>query len=148
MSIQHLLHIDRTLCAVSCQSKKRILETISQVVASQLEDVAQAEVLTSLVGREKMGSTGIGKGIAIPHGRLANINEVIAVVLTTQPGVDFDAVDNQPVDIFFALLVPEEQIEGHLQTLAAIAARLNDERIVSEVRAATNPQQIIDALQS
>ena len=79
--------------------------------------------------------------------RLANIEEVIAVVLTTQPGVDFDAVDNEPVDIFFALLVPEEQIEGHLQTLAAIAAKLNDEHVVSQIRAATIPQQIIDALQ-
>lgn len=146
MSVQDLLNIDRTLCAVSCQSKKRILETISQVVASELEDVPQAEVLASLVGREKMGSTGIGKGIAIPHGRLANIDEVIAVVLTTQPGVEFDAVDNEPVDIFFALLVPEDQIEGHLQTLAMIAAKLNDEVIVNRIRSATNPQQIIDAL--
>jgi PTS system nitrogen regulatory IIA component len=145
MSIQHLLNLDRTLCAVSCQSKKRILETISKVAAEALDDISHNEVLASLVHREKMGSTGIGHGIAIPHGRLPNIDDVIAVMVTTSPGVDFDAIDNEPVDIFFALLVPEAQIEGHLQTLAEIAAKLNDPTVVKKLRGAQIPQEMLDA---
>lgn len=147
MEIQAIVSLDRTECAVQCYSKKRILEIISEIAAKNNAEIDQATVLNSLLARERMGSTGIGNGIALPHGRLAGLDKVIAIVVTTKPAVDFDAIDNQPVDIFFALLVPEEQTEGHLQTLASIASKLSDKDTVKAIRRATTNDEIIAALQ-
>ncbi|MEN8849887.1 MAG: PTS sugar transporter subunit IIA, partial [Glaciecola sp.] len=106
----------------------------------------QASILESLVHREKMGSTGIGGGIAIPHGRIVGLTKVTAVVLITDCAIDFDAIDQQPVDIFFALLVPHEEIEGHLQTLSSVATKLNNIDVVQQIRAAQTPEEVIFAL--
>ena len=93
-----------------------------------------------------MGSTGIGNGIAIPHGRIDGIDDIVAVVVTSEEPIDFDAIDDRPVDIFFALLVPSEQTEEHLQTLSSIAQKLSDKDIVKTIRKATSKDQIIAAL--
>ncbi len=147
MDIQTLVSLDRTECAVQCASKKRILETIAGIAAKNNPTIDQTTVLNSLVARERMGSTGIGNGIALPHGRLAGLEKVIAIVVTSSPAIDFDAIDNQPVDIFFTLLVPEEQTEGHLQTLATVASKLSDKETVKAIRRANNSDEIISALQ-
>ena len=146
MEIQAIVSLDRTECAVQCNSKKRILEIISNIAAKNNENIDETTVLTSLLNRERMGSTGIGNGIALPHGRLAGLESVIAIIVTSNPAINFDALDNQPVDIFFALLVPEEQTEGHLQTLATVAGKLSDKETVKAIRRATNSNDIIAAL--
>ena len=122
MDIQAIVSLDRTECAVQCNSKKRILEIISGIAAKNNADIDEATVLSALMARERMGSTGIGNGIALPHGRLAGLEKVIAIVVTTTPAINFDAIDNKPVDIFFTLLVPQEQTDGHLQTLWLLAS--------------------------
>ncbi len=146
MEIQAIVSLDRTECAVQCNSKKRILEIISNITAKNNDNIDETTVLTSLLNRERMGSTGIGNGIALPHGRLAGLESVIAIIVTSNPAINFDALDNQPVDIFFALLVPEEQTEGHLQTLATVAGKLSDKETVKAIRRATNSDDIIAAL--
>ena len=146
MDIQALISLDRTQCAVQCNSKKRILEIISGIAADNNPDVNANTVLEALLNREKMGSTGIGNGIALPHGRLNELSKVIAIVVTSSPAIDFDAIDDRPVDIFFTLLVPAEQTEGHLQTLALVAQKLNDKNIVKAVRNAKTNDDIIAAL--
>ncbi|MBN7821061.1 PTS IIA-like nitrogen regulatory protein PtsN [Bowmanella sp. Y26] len=146
MEIKDILTPDRTVCAVQGSSKKRILESISDIAAQHLPDIGQDAILTSLLNREKMGSTGIGCGIAIPHGRLAGLSNVTAILVTSQPGVAFEAIDNQPVDIFFAILVPEDQAQGHLQTLATIAAKLNDKETVKKLRHAQSNQELFEAI--
>ena len=146
MEIQAIVSSDRTECAVQCNSKKRILEIISNIAAKNNDNIDETTVLTSLLNRERMGSTGIGNGIALPHGRLAGLESVIAIIVTSNPAINFDALDNQPVDIFFALLVPEEQTEGHLQTLATVAGKLSDKETVKAIRRATNSDDIIAAL--
>ena len=148
MPLSNILSEDRTFCAVSCQSKKKILERVSEIASQYYVDIPQATILSSLVQRERMGSTGIGHGVAIPHARLSDIDEVIAIVLTTETPIAFDAIDNQPVDIFFALLVPEDQISGHLQTLAGIAAKLNDKTILKQLRKATSSEAMVSVLLS
>lgn len=147
MDIQTLVSLDRTQCAVQCNSKKRILEIISSMAAENNPDVSVDDVLCALLAREKMGSTGIGNGIALPHGRLAGLDDVIAVVVTSEPAINFDAIDDRPVDIFFALLVPEEQTKAHLQTLSLVAQKLNDKTIVKAIRNATTSDAIVTALQ-
>ncbi|CAA0352549.1 PTS fructose transporter subunit IIA [Alteromonas marina] len=146
MDIQAIVSLDRTECAVQCNSKKRILEIIADIAAKQNENIDQATVLNSLMARERMGSTGIGNGIALPHGRLPGLEKVIAIVVTSTPAIDFDALDEKPVDIFFALLVPEEQTEGHLQTLATVAGKLSDKETIKAIRRATTSDDILTAL--
>ena len=146
MDIQAIVSLDRTECAVQCNSKKRILEIIADIAAKQNENIDQATVLNSLLARERMGSTGIGNGIALPHGRLPGLEKVIAIVVTSTPAIDFDALDEKPVDIFFALLVPEEQTEGHLQTLATVAGKLSDKETIKAIRRATTSDDILTAL--
>jgi len=146
MDIQAIVSLDRTECAVQCNSKKRILEIIADIAAKNNENIDSATVLNSLMSRERMGSTGIGNGIALPHGRLAGLEKVIAIVVTSTPAIDFDAIDEKPVDIFFALLVPEEQTEGHLQTLATVAGKLNDKDTIKAIRRATTSDDILSAL--
>lgn len=146
MDIQAIVSLDRTECAVQCNSKKRILEIIADIAAKQNENIDQATVLNSLMARERMGSTGIGNGIALPHGRLLGLEKVIAIVVTSTPAIDFDALDEKPVDIFFALLVPEEQTEGHLQTLATVAGKLSDKETIKAIRRATTSDDILSAL--
>ena len=146
MDIQAIVSLDRTECAVQCNSKKRILEIISDIAAKNNPDIDQASVLNSLLTRERMGSTGIGNGIALPHGRLPGLEHVIAIIVTSNPAIDFDALDDQPVDIFFALLVPEEKTEGHLQTLATVAGKLSDKETVKAIRRASTSDDIITAL--
>ena len=147
MDIQAIVSLDRTECAVQCNSKKRILEIISGIAAKNNPDIDEATVLSALLARERMGSTGIGNGIALPHGRLAGLEKVIAIVVTTTPAINFDAIDNKPVDIFFTLLVPQEQTDGHLQTLAMVAGKLSDKETIKSIRKAATNDDIIRALQ-
>ncbi|GAA0860237.1 PTS IIA-like nitrogen regulatory protein PtsN [Aliiglaciecola litoralis] len=148
MEIKDILSPDCTSCAVQGTSKKRILEVISQIAAERLGDIDQTAVLTSLLNREKLGSTGIGNGIALPHGRLQGLEKVIAILITCKPSIEFDAIDNGPVDIFFAILVPEDQAQGHLQTLATIATKLSDKEVVKSLRKADNDEQLYKVIVS
>ncbi|WJG08869.1 PTS IIA-like nitrogen regulatory protein PtsN [Aliiglaciecola sp. LCG003] len=146
MEIRDILTPDCTSCAVQGTSKKRILEIISQLAAQKLPDIDQTDILTSLLSREKLGSTGIGNGIALPHGRLQGIDKVLAILITCKPAIAFDAIDNCPVDIFFAILVPEEQAQGHLQTLATIATRLSDKEVLKVLRKCETDGQLYEAI--
>ena len=148
MEIKDILSPDCTSCAVQGTSKKRILEIISQVAAERIAGVDQTAILTSLLAREKMGSTGIGNGIALPHGRLQGLEKVISILITCKPSIAFDAIDNNPVDIFFAILVPEDQAQGHLQTLATIATKLSDKEVEKIMRKAESDEQLYAAIVS
>ena len=146
MIINDIISLGRTQCSVECQSKKRIFEIISEIAVQQSPELDQAEVLSSLISREKMGSTGIGNGIAIPHGRIKGLENMIAVIVTSNKAIEFDAIDSLPVDIFFAILVPDEQTDKHLQALSGIARKLSDKEIVKAIRKAENKNQIVAAL--
>ncbi|MDV6315966.1 PTS IIA-like nitrogen regulatory protein PtsN [Idiomarina sp. HP20-50] len=142
MQLSELLSADCTKCAVESASKKRLLETISQIVAPKLSGITRHDIFESLINRERLGSTGIGLGIAIPHGRLPNANHPVAVLLTLDEPIEFDSIDNQPVDIIFALLVPESEHENHLQTLAAVARRMNDKDCTRALRQADSDKTL------
>lgn len=146
MEIKDILSPDCTSCAVQGTSKKRILEVISQIASERMDNIEQATILASLMNREKMGSTGIGNGIALPHGRIKGLENVTAFLLTSKPPIEFDAIDNCPVDIFFAILVPEEKAEGHLQTLATVATRLSDKEVIKMLRKATCNSELYEAI--
>lgn len=146
MEIKDILSPVSTKNAVRGTSKKRILETLSELAASAANGVEYEVILKSLTSRERMGSTGIGQGIALPHGRLPGMKRPVAVAITCDPPVEFDAIDNKPVDIFFALLVPENENENHLKVLSTVASKLNDRNTVRKLRKAMSDSALYEAL--
>lgn len=145
MDLSTLLNPDCTRRAVEVSSKKKALELLGQLAAPRLSNTSAFDVFESLLQRERLGSTGIGYGIAIPHGRVADASKPVAILMTLAESIDFDAIDNQPVDIIFALLVPENQHEQHLHTLAAVAQRLNDKQCTRAMRDASSDMELYQA---
>lgn len=142
MELSDILSLDCTRSAVQETSKKKILELISQMVAPKLGGVSRDDVFDSLLQRERLGSTGIGLGIAIPHGRLSNASHPVAVLMTLSTPIEFEAIDNQPVDIIFALLVPQDEPETHLKTLQAVAQKLNNRDYCRKLRATDSAESL------
>jgi PTS system nitrogen regulatory IIA component len=106
-------------------SKKRVLEQIANLVARELPDLNGQDIYESLIAREKLGSTGFGNGIAIPHCRLPGCAAPISALLRLSTAVDFDAIDGVPVDLLFVLMVPEAATDEHLELLRQIASMLD-----------------------
>ncbi|TRX52785.1 PTS IIA-like nitrogen regulatory protein PtsN [Thalassomonas sp. M1454] len=146
MNLEQILTLDCTVCSAVGKSKKNILEQISAIAASKISNTSEKELLMSLMAREKLSSTGIGKGIAIPHGRLTNTNAVVAVLITTDKPIVFDAIDDKPVDIFFAIFVPADNCQQHIETLANIAKVFSDKETCKKVRKCQTSQQLYNAV--
>ena len=124
MQIDHILTPERTFSGVQGGSKKRVLELIGKLVA-QHTNLDPDAIYENLIAREKLGSTGFGNGIAIPHCRLEDCHQAIGALLQLDGKIDFDALDGQPVDLIFVLLVPQEATEQHLQILKMLAGKLD-----------------------
>jgi len=134
MLIQKLLTPSRTLCGLEGGSKKRLLEQTSQLIADQNPGLDADAVFAGLLGRERLGSTGIGDGVAIPHCRLQDCPTALGYLITLSEPIDFDSIDGKPVDLIFTLVVPEEACEEHLQTLASAAELFSQEAVRSALR--------------
>jgi len=129
MKISDVLSPELTRCAFSGRSKKRIIEALSQLLAEHLNGGHELSerLFDNFVAREKLGSTGLGKGVAIPHCRTSGVKKIHGCLVKLTHPVDFDAIDDQPVDLIFALVVPEEKNDEHLSTLARIASIMQND---------------------
>lgn len=145
MDIKHFLTLERTYCRVNGHSKIRLLQKLADIISRDVPIVDNNHVYNALLAREKKGTTGFGKGIAIPHCRVANLDTTIAVLMTLDKALDYDAIDHQPVDIVFALLVPEHGAEQHLETLSSLAQRLDSMAYCTRLRSAQNPTALLAA---
>ena len=149
MQLSDLLTPERVVCNLEVPSKKRALEQVSDLLSHNQTGIAAIDIYNSLLARERLGGTGIGHGIAIPHGRLQNTEQTLGAFIRLKDGIDFDAIDQQPVDLIFALIVPEEATQEHLQTLAQLAKMFNDEQVRNNLRAASDAtdlyQRLLDA---
>ena len=123
--IAKLLPADHILLDLEAGSKKRVFEHAGIVFENTL-GIARATVFDSLFARERLGSTGLGQGIAIPHGRIKGLKHAAGALLRLTQPVPFDAPDGRPVNLLFVLLVPEQATEEHLQILSEIAERFSD----------------------
>lgn len=141
-TIEDLLSAKRTLCNAECGSKKRSLEILAELIANSAEDIDAGELFEQLIARERLGSTGIGHGIAIPHCRFKSLNHTVGALITLEKPIDFDAVDSEPVDIIFAMLVPDNAESEHLQTLAQLAEQLQKDSFVSALRNASDQSEL------
>ena len=142
MLIENLITPERTLTGVPGGSKKRLLETISDFV-SQLHPETDAEdIFDCLIERERLGSTGIGDGVAIPHCRLESCEEPIGLLFCLDVPINFDAIDSQPVDLIFALLVPKDAVDEHLKALQAIAERFSNSDYRDKLRQSETDEEL------
>jgi PTS system nitrogen regulatory IIA component len=134
-----------TVANVHETSKKCLLEKIGQLVADYAPAIAADQLYNALLARERLGSTGVGQGIAIPHCRVAGCEKALGVLLQLAQGIDFDAADQQPVDLVFALVVPEENQANHLLTLQNLAKQFGRRQYCACLRQAANSQALYQA---
>ncbi|MBC7193584.1 PTS IIA-like nitrogen regulatory protein PtsN [Marinobacter sp.] len=142
LTIDNILTRDLTLCRQPASSKKRVLEFIAEQIHRHDPALDDTRTFNNLVSRERLGSTGIGQGIAIPHCRLEGLNHVVGVLVTLEEGVSFDAIDNQPVDLVFALVVPKEATSEHLELLSQLAEKFNDRSFCDRLRQCTDADEL------
>ncbi len=132
----------RTICHAPGSSKKKLLENIAQVIGADQVSLPPDDVFSQLIAREKLGSTALGQGIAIPHCRVGNCPHPLGTLVTLEEAIDFDAPDDQPVDLLFVLLVPEEAHQEHLDILAGIARLFSNAEFCARLRSASNSDEL------
>ena len=146
MELADIISPQRVFEDVPGGSKKKVLETAAGLIAQQCPELDPNELFDNLISREKLGSTGLGKGIAIPHCRAKHCSKAIGAFIKLQSGVDFDSIDHEPVDMMFVLLVPQDAHEEHLNILSQIAAMFNDEDRRNALRKTHSSDGLYDAL--
>ncbi|WP_420466771.1 PTS IIA-like nitrogen regulatory protein PtsN [Panacagrimonas sp.] len=135
MKLTEILSAERVVSGTTVTSKKKALEELSNLLASGAADLGSHEVFSSLTGREKLGSTGLGHGVAIPHGRVAGIERSVGAFMRLKHPVEYDSHDGNPVDLIFGLLVPQSANDQHLKHLAAVAEMFSDDDFCAKLRA-------------
>jgi len=133
MTLDDLIDAQSVLANVKAQNKKQVLQDLAQALSSRVA-IDHRIIFETLLTREKLGSTGIGQGIAIPHGKIATLTRVYGLFAKLAAPVDFDSVDGQPVDLIFVLLAPSHAGADHLKALARISRLLRAPEIVAKLR--------------
>jgi PTS system nitrogen regulatory IIA component len=141
MTISALLSPDRIFIDTDISSKKRLLEFISNTVADQF-DLPQSKIYSNLLDRERLGSTGLGNGFAIPHTRLSNLDTTIGCFIRLDQPVKFEAPDNEPVDLVFTIIIPENATDEHLQILSSLAKIFSQAEIREAIRNAESNDEV------
>ena len=139
--IAKLLPLSNVMLDLDVGSKKRLFEQVGLLFENH-HQIARSQVFDSLFAREKLGSTGLGRGIAIPHGRVKGLKEALGALVRTKQGIPFDAPDGQPVELIFVLLVPDRATDVHLQLLSELAQMFSDKAFRERMRAAANAEEM------
>ncbi len=139
--IAQLLNSENIVLDLDASSKKRVFEQVGLLFENN-QGIARSTVFDSLFAREKLGSTGLGQGIAIPHGRIKGLKQASGAFLRLTTPVPFDSPDGKPVSLLFVLLVPEQATEHHLQILSELAERFSDRNCREALCAADNAEAI------
>jgi PTS system nitrogen regulatory IIA component len=146
MQIADILSVERVCCDIPSRSKKAALEAAARLIAGAEPGLSDADVFDSLIARERLGSTGLGHGVALPHGRRKLGDRTLGAFIRLQSAIDYDAIDQQPVDILFALLVPEKSTEEHLQILSQLAERFSNPALLEKLRSEPSSEEIFRLL--
>lgn len=141
MDLSDLIQPDAVLPALRANSKKQVLQLLAEKAAS-VTGIPERDIFDSVLQRERLGSTGVGNGIAIPHAKLASVKKIAGVFARLENPVDFDAIDDQPVDLVFLLLAPESAGADHLKALSRIARVLRDPKMVENLRSISDAAAI------
>ena len=163
MEVNQLITPERVQCLSGINSKKRALETISKLLGSGAAGVDPTDIFHQLIERERLGSTGLGHGVALPHGRLASTTQqddsgdaqfdqtlaqgmTLGCFIKLDQGVDFDSPDSKPADLLFGLLVPENCTDEHLQILATLAGMFSDTQFCEQLRNCQTDEELLTQL--
>ena len=133
MALADILQPEGIIPALRVHTKKQLLVELA-ATASKITGIAEREIFDVVLQRERLGSTGVGAGIAIPHGKLKGLTKITGVFARVETPVDFEALDDQPVDLVFMLLAPEGAGADHLKALSRIARALRDQDLVARLR--------------
>ncbi|MDG2089219.1 MAG: PTS sugar transporter subunit IIA [Arenicellaceae bacterium] len=145
VELANYLSLNRVICDLEITSRKRLFERLAKLLVIDLEEQDEKKIFRALVEREKLGSTCVGDGLAIPHGRIEGLLEPrIAIVRLAEP-VDYGARDNKPIRMAFALLVPKDATDEHLKILGLLAERLSDNDVRQQLYIAGSAQQLFDS---
>ncbi|ALV29856.1 PTS IIA-like nitrogen regulatory protein PtsN [Pannonibacter sp. Q-1] len=139
MDLSDLISQEAVVVGLKASSKKQAIQELA-TKAAELTGLSEREIFDTLLQRERLGSTGVGHGVAIPHGKLVKLDKLVGVFARMEKPVDFDALDDQPVDLIFLLLAPEGAGADHLKALARIARQLRDTKIASGLRTAIDAE--------
>jgi nitrogen PTS system EIIA component len=139
--IAKLLPLANVLVELDVSSKKRVFEQVGLLFENN-HQIARAQVFDSLFAREKLGSTGLGQGVAIPHGRIKGLKEALGALVRMKAGIPFDAPDGQPVALVFVLLVPDRATDVHLQILSELAQMFSDKAFRERLLAAPGTAEL------
>ena len=138
-SLADILPVSHIILDAEISSKKRLFECVAQLFAEQ-SGLSQTEVFDCLIARERLGSTALGQGVAMPHGRHAGVLAATGAFVRLKEPIEFDAPDNKPVSLVFVLLVPENASGEHLEVLSALAIKLSDKAVREQLLAAENAE--------
>ncbi|MEJ8476526.1 PTS IIA-like nitrogen regulatory protein PtsN [Roseibium algae] len=145
MDLGDLLKKEAVIAGLKAKSKKQAIQEMS-AKAAELTGLSEREIFDTLLQRERLGSTGVGNGIAIPHGKLIRLDGIAGFFARLDKPIEFDALDDQPVDLIFLLLAPEGAGADHLKALARIARQLRDSAVTKGIRASTDAGEIYSLL--
>jgi len=146
MQIKDFVSEEGIVFSPSVTSKKAALEVLSESLAYQDNNLDKSKVLDALLAREKLGSTGLGEGIAIPHCRMQEIESINVAMLKLEEGIEYEASDDKLVFFLFCLVVPEDANDDHLQLLASLAELLDNEKLHNSIQKSSNARELYQAL--
>ena len=147
MQLGELLTTSATQQGADVGSKKRVLEVASEMLASSISGADADAIFSGLLNRERLGSTGLGAGVGIPHCRISGASKPAAALMTLAQPIDFDAIDSKPVDLICALIVPDDGDDEHIKTLAGLAELFSNSDALSELRSSTSDLALFDSAQ-
>ena len=145
MTISALLSPERIFLDTEITSKKKLLELIANVVAD-LTNLTESSIYNGLLGRERLGSTGLGQGFAVPHARVADLDQTVACFFRLSEPVNFEAPDDRPVDLVFCIVIPEEATEEHLMILSSLARIFSRNEVCDAIRQAGDKREIAEII--
>ena len=145
MELSELISSKSIIATLKVGSKKQALQELSQI-AEEITGVSSRDIFGTVLQRERLGSTGVGQGIAIPHGKLEGLDKLFAIFARLETPISYDSMDDQPVDLIFLLLAPESAGADHLKALARISRTLRDPSITEKLRNSDSSKAIYSIL--
>ncbi len=148
MNLNQLVSEPSVVCVTDIASKKRALEHLAELLARQAGSQHTVDIFQQLTEREKLGSTALGHGVALPHARTALCDKPVGAFIRIRHGIDFDSPDGKPVDLLFGLLVPQESTDTHLKILATLASMFSNQDFCDDLRGATSDTELLHKLRN
>jgi PTS system nitrogen regulatory IIA component len=146
MDIRELLSPATVIPRLTARGKKGVLEELAKALCRRYPELDLASVVDTLLERERLGTTGIGEGVAIPHGKMKNLKQLMLCFGRSVEGVDFQSMDNKPAHLFFLLLAPENSAGIHLKVLAKISRMLKDKKFCQDLMTASTAEEILQVI--